>query len=257
MRIVQQRIEIDYKQVEDFFRARGENAAGLTATMYGDQDPTVAARRDEVEKARVLPLLGALAQGNVLEIGCGLGRWAPVIAASGGRYLGFDRSKELIEAARRLQGDCGGRASFEVLDACELHRAAPSLPGPFQVVLVTALLLYLNDADCENILRSIVLLAAEDALVYIREPVSLLEDRLTLVNHYSEELRAHYNAVYRTEREYREWFSTLLLPAGFVLAETDFIFDKQLHNRAETRHRFFALKRSAALTGALPREEPR
>jgi SAM-dependent methyltransferase len=61
---------------------------------------------------RRLPLEG----GEVLELGCGVGRWVPFFNRRGARYAGVDVSPEMVRRARERHPD----AAFEQLDGTRL-----------------------------------------------------------------------------------------------------------------------------------------
>ena len=67
-------------------------------------------------------LLAAAPGSNILEVGCGLGDDAAALAARvapGGRVVGIDGSRAMVDEARRRHGDTAG-LSFEVADANRL-----------------------------------------------------------------------------------------------------------------------------------------
>jgi hypothetical protein len=77
----------------------------------------------------------------------------------------------------------------------------------------------------------------------LREPTGI-DARLSLVDHYSDDLEAAYNSIYRTADELRAAFAEVLEPAGFRLSmERDLFEGGALNNRAETRQRLYVLDR--------------
>jgi hypothetical protein len=61
----------------------------------------------------------------------------------------------------------------------------------------------MNDFDALSLLKRIGAEIMKDGCsMYLRESVSVIEDRLTLKDFYSDELKAEYSAVYRTVPEY-------------------------------------------------------
>lgn len=225
--------EIDYPSVHAFFETRaGVNAGSLAATMY--QPEELAARRDKAEKAAILPLLAARAEDVVVDAGCGNGRWAAALAPAVARYVGFDFSQGLIEAARaRVPG-----AEFHRMTAQQF--AASGLPGdpPFSIAILSGIFTYLNEADAAALL---VRVATADC-IYVREPIAR-RVRLTLDRFWSDELGAAYSAVYRTADEYRALFGQVLAPAGFTIRHEGSPIGADLENRVETVQHFFVLRR--------------
>jgi SAM-dependent methyltransferase len=85
---------------------------------------------------------------RVLDVGCGDGAYAPLLAACGASpsgYLGIDVSHNMVSRAKILHGDTGfsfARASFLTSSLC----APPFEHGGFDTVLFHATLQYLPDA---------------------------------------------------------------------------------------------------------------
>jgi hypothetical protein len=123
----------------------------------------------------------------------------------------------------------------------------PGTPDLYQfkydLILISGLLIYLNDEDIENLLLEIIKLKKPFCKIYIREPISILNETFSLINHYSDELKTQYNAIYRTERELLSLLSPLY-DDGFQPIQSDWMYrDPELNNRTETRQKYFYFKR--------------
>lgn len=241
-------VTIDYGSTQAFFEARGQRhyANPLSATMYQDEQPELVAARDLAEKQRVSSLLSLEGIGKVFDIGCGIGRWGWFFAdyCPGLRYLGVDFSASLIEQAKRESEIRGfDKLNFQVMSATCLHSNALLLPGPFDLLLVSALLMYLNDEDCIKVLSDAAHLCAPGGAIYLREPIGL-EERFTLDRFYSDELSDEYSAIYRTVEELRGLLLRALQGTGLAIEQEDLLFPESLEKRAETRQYFFILRRA-------------
>ena len=64
-----------------------------------------------------------------------------------------------------------------------------------------------------------------------------MDSRLTLKDFYSDELETDYNAIYRTENEYREFFQKL----NCNEIHSSVVF-KELNKRSETQYMSFVMK---------------
>lgn len=237
-RVVDRVAPIDYDAIRRFFdgrAARSDELDPVSVILLQDGEDDLACRRDVAEVEQMLPLL--LDDGfadAVLDIGCGVGRWGAHLAGHIGSYLGIDFSPGLVDLANRLLGQVypDGSATALPLGAQELCDPAVVAAGPFDLVLLSGVLVYLNDDDCEWVLQALPDRCAPGARVYLREPMGI-EGRLTLCNHWSDELQSTYNAVYRTPDEYRELIAAHLEPQGFSVT-ADFPFAPELRNRVET-----------------------
>ena len=87
-----------------------------------------------------LEALGAI-NGEVLDIGCGLGDNAIFLASSGHSVTGLDGSTAAIDRARARAADAGQQVRFDVADATELA----GHDGAFDTVIDSALLHCLDD----------------------------------------------------------------------------------------------------------------
>jgi SAM-dependent methyltransferase len=235
--------DISYAATLEFFEARGRTAAPAapqTATMYQDQE--LARRRDACERDTVLPLLALRGDEGVLDIGCGYGRWAEVLAGRVGDYVGVDFSAELLKLGRARQLP---RCRFERLAAQDVGPDAFEAGASFDLFLCSGILIYLNDADVVKLARGIARLAAPRARVYLREPMAVAGGRLTLDRFPSAELQAEYSAIYRTPLQCHELFGGPLREAGFGCAVERSLYPPDLCNRQETEQQIQLWTRTA------------
>lgn len=241
---------IDPSHVSEFFAKRAEKAqqlGSLRAVIYQDKHPDLAERRDAAEKERLLPLLDLQKADRVLDIGCGTGRWTPLLSSHTAAYHGTDFSQGLVEIARK-EHENSANVRYSVLPSVSLSRDALNEPEGFDKIVVFGLLIYLNDEDVLETLDRIAHLARDTCTVLIREPVAI-DERLTIKEHFSDDLDQTYNAIYRTEDELRGYFDSTLAKAGFEVIESGFVFDEaSLNNRAETVQKWFKLHRTQNVT---------
>src|SRR3954451_9101653 len=234
---------LDYKKVRAFFErrsARIQELGLLKVTMY--QDERLARERDIHEKQLVLPSLGVSGQTRVLDIGCGVGRWADELAPRVAAYLGTDFCAAYVSAAQEKLDAAGlPRATHRVqhLAAQDVIAEALAIAPPFDLVIVAGLLTFLNDDDVRKVLAGIPALMNRRGVIYVREPVGL-ESRLTLQEDFSEELADYYHAVYRSVPEYEALFRDALGDYQAVRAEP--LFPVGLCNRKETAQHIFVLR---------------
>lgn len=239
---------LDYGLTRAFFDGRAARAGELhplSVTMYQDSRPDLVAARDRAEVDAIVPLLPSGPEVAVLDVGCGAGRWGRHLAGAVGTYLGIDFSAGLValaaEAVRPLYPP--GAAATQVLAATELAAERLVHPPPFDLVIVAGLFVYLNDDDVDQVVARIATLLAPGATVYVREPVSF-GDRLVLRDHWSEELRSAYHAVYRPAAEYRHVLAHRL--GGTFVRDGELA--PELRNRAETGQHAFVLRHPAGTT---------
>lgn len=245
-RIHGKKIAIDEKAIEAFFDSRAgkyDPEKPFVSMLYQDTKPELAETRDRYEKDIVLPMLAVCAQDRVLDIGCGIGRWADMLAGKVAHYHGTDVFDNLIEIARnRLDGHPG--ISFQTIPAQDIAPATLDVPSPYDLVMIAGVLHYMNDDVCLRTLSAAAATAGESARIFIRGPIAI-EDRLTLDRFWSEELGHEYSAIYRTHAEMLDMFRQTLVPHGFSVDVDGPLYPDALNNRAETRQHIFILTRDA------------
>lgn len=234
---------LDPKAVAGFFNDRASRFNSehpLTAVLYQDKNPELAEQRDTYEKQLALPLLDLKSAGRVLDVGCGIGRWAGLIQSEVDLYCGIDFSEGLIQIAK--QQCVASNVHFHVAAADEVACDAVMQYAPYNRILIAGLMIYLNDqqviALCEGIKKVMDL----NCLIYLREPLAL-EERLTLNQFWSEELAAAYSAIYRTESE----LQSLIYEAFGGLIKRKIRFhplytEDSLNNRSETKQFYTVLQ---------------
>ena len=227
--------EVDSEKIKKFFnnRAKKDEEALLVKTEFSDKENVEKRQKEESEL-----LLNKIDFENkkILEIGCGIGRWAEVFHDKCDSYLGIDYSEDLIEIAKENYNY--DNCHFQVLSASQLDTADLLVNAPFDIVIITGVLIYFNDDTIKKMIKDLNSLCASNKTIYIRETLSFLETRLTLKDFFSENLEADYNAIYRTDDEFLDFINGI---NGNITIETDEIFD-ELKNFTETGYKYFLIK---------------
>lgn len=243
-RIAGDRVALNRSEVADFFEQRARKftaATPLTAILYQDNQPEIAARRDALERERVLPLLALTGAERVLDVGCGIGRWGTAISERVATYHGIDASPSLIELARAY---CRrDNAFFHAAGVDDLTDQWLAAHGPFDRVICSGILIYLDDQQVASLLAALSRRLAPGAIVYVREPMGL-KGRLTLASEWSTELQARYSAIYRSPAEVTAALAAAFPPPRHEVGPTTLLFEQaDLNNRAETQQHFCIVKR--------------
>jgi len=242
-RIYNDKISLDKEEVRAFFERRGNSINPdhpLTSVLYQDQNPDLAHARDTFEKERVLPMLKLTTSARVLDVGCGIGRWADCLVGLVGHYHGIDFSTSLVAAARDRVG--AQSVTFQELSAESVSRERLSVASDFSHVIIAGVLLYLNDNEALRTLAAVADVCGGSALIYIREPIAV-GSRLTLKQFASSELQSNYNAIYRTEAEFLDMARQSLIKNGFHLTFSDDLYPHHLNNRPDTIQKLYIFER--------------
>lgn len=245
MRLKDIKTDIDYSETKKFFCKRAQKFKEdnpYSVTMYQDNNKELVEQRNLKEIQKLVPLLNLNRDTRVLDIACGIGRWADAVGDDVDSYCGLDFSEELIQIARKRNRK--ENCSFYVGGANEIGKVlSKNCCGEYDVILLIGILMYLNDSDLYSALDQIRNVCNSHAVICIREPISV-EERLTLKAFYSEELGDNYSAIYRTRAEFMDIFEKTLLAEDFVIKEENFLFEnEELNNRKETVQYYFIFER--------------
>lgn len=226
--------DINSDKVKNFFNNRANKDVESDLSIVLFQDKENSERRNREENNLVLEKID-LKDKKVLEIGCGIGRWAQFLQDKCSSYLGLDYSENLIEIAKKSNNyeNC----KFQVMSAFDIKIDELLINPPFDIILISQVLMYINDEDLAVLIGEINEVIADEKQLFITEPISCMESRLTLKDFYSDELEADYNAIYRTEGEYREFFQKL--NCNEINSYDIFM---ELNERAETQYKSFVMK---------------
>lgn len=243
MRLINKKENLNYNETKSFFEKRAkkynENNP-YSVTMYQDNNAELVKKRNKYETDKLLKLINLNEESKVLDVACGIGRWADAIGTGIERYLGVDFSEGLIDIANKRNKN--PKAKFIAGSSTELNNLLDK-DDSFSHILIIGLFVYLNDDDVAKVFEQAEKFCAEHATICIREPIGIT-DRLTLKEFYSEELKDNYNAIYRTDAEFKQIMKSTLLDKGFKIKQEGFLFDDDaLNNRKETSQYFYILER--------------
>lgn len=237
--------ELDPKAVADFFenRARRIDEVGpIKAVIYQDKQGDLAERRDRAEMERLLPLLNLNGRQSILDVGCGTGRWAERLAPLVRTYHGIDFSSGFIEYAKEKYSN-QGHCEFTQMPAESIGSLIPECKR-FDRILCAGVMIYMNEAQFLSLLKGMSCVAQNNCRILVREPVGI-DQRLTITEHFSEELEHTYSATYRTENELIGAFRETLGVNGFEILSSGNVHESSMNNRTDTVQRWFVLERSA------------
>lgn len=245
MRIKNKVENIDYNETRLFFKKRAEKFQEnnpYSVTMYQDNHAEIVKQRNKKEIEKLLPKLCIEKTSKVLDVACGIGRWADALPDDIVEYCGLDFSEELINIANKRNDK--SKFSYCVGSASEIEAVLKKNgKGLYNRILIMGLLIYLNDRDMISTLEQIQKVCEENTIICIREPIAI-EERLTLKDFFSEELEDNYNAIYRTREELLESINNIFISRGFEIKEQGLLFDDAaLNNRKETTQYYYILER--------------
>lgn len=233
-RLYGEKENINPDDVKDFFNKRANKDSEGLYSIVLFQDEENSKQRHEEEK-KIFHENIDVAGKKVLEIGCGVGRWVEGLHDKCDSYLGLDFSEELLEIAKKtyVYDNC----KFQLMSATDIKVDELLIQPPFDVIIFSGFLMYINDDDLNIIMDEVNQIGAEDKKIFAMEPTSCMETRLTLKDFYSDGLESDYSAIYRTENEYLEFFKKL----NCKEMRTGHLFDDLSHH-SETNYMFYIIE---------------
>lgn len=236
-RIYDKKVKINNVDVKSFWEKRA-SIKDLNSVLLGNQnDSKHSDLRNEKEFALLKNFLTNLKDLTVLDIGCGIGRWANNLKDKIKLYHGIDFSENFINNNKERFRDYKN-LNFMVMSASDMDLS--KLKSTYDLIIINGVLMYINDDKLSNIFRDIKTLSPH--YIYIQESTSILDDRLTLKNFYSAELDTQYNAIYRTKYDYEYYFKNVLI--NYEIKKTSLLLDKDTGAREETNAQYWFLERN-------------
>lgn len=205
-RLYGEKEDINSDKVKDFFNKRANKDVESDYSIVLFQDKENSEQRHEEEK-KIFHENIDVSGKKVLEIGCGIGRWVEALHDKCASYLGLDFSEDLLEIAEKTYDY--DNCKFQLMSATDIKVDELVIEPPFDVIIFSGFLMYINDDDINIIMDEVNQITAKDKKVFAMEPTSHMDSRLTLKDFYSEGLESDYSAIYRTESEYVEFFKKL------------------------------------------------
>lgn len=235
VRLYGEKENIDKENVKEFFDKRANKEVDSLMTITSFQEKENLDKR-QLEESEILLNNIDFTNKKVLEIGCGLGRWAEFFHDKCDTYLGIDYAENLIELANEnyKYDNC----HFQVMSALDINIDNLIIKPPFDVIFIAGVLIYLNDEDIPKLIDEINNITGEDKIIYIRETISVMDTRLTLKDFYSEDLEVDYNAIYRTQKELLDYFNSF---NNITNIKSEKIHEN-LNKHSETGYRYFILE---------------
>lgn len=227
--------DINKENVKEFFDKRASKKVDslMTITSFQDKDNL---NKRQIEESKILLDNIDFENKKILEIGCGLGRWAAFFHDKCESYLGIDYSKNLIELAKSNYNY--DNCYFQEMSALDINIDELINKPPFDIIFIAGVIMYLNDEDIPILIKEINNLTPKNKTIYIRESISVMNERLTLKDFYSEDLKVDYNAIYRTEQELLNYFENF---ENITTIKSEKIHET-LNKHEETGYRYFILE---------------
>lgn len=229
-RVYSEKVDISEENIKEFYNKRVKDflagkKSSNTTVLLGDNNPEYAEKWNDFEKKKILPSLSLDKNKKVLDIGCGVGRWAESVVPLCGEYVGVDFSEEMVKVTTK-RFEKNNNTLFKRAAFIELFDDIEITGKKYDAVIIAGVSMLINDEVLKICYEKLPFLLNSGAIVYIEESVGVGK-RLTLNGVWSENLNTTYEAIYRTREEYRSLLAPMLAKAN-VLADDYFnVLDKK------------------------------
>ena len=237
-RIYADKIEIDNNSTKEFWENRANNINNLQTVLLGSDKTGIEQNtRNEHEKLIVESVVKQIHNPRILDIGCGIGRWAENLINQFDSYTGVDFSEGFINFASEKFANY---SNIKFYNNSILNLDKEILDSKFNFIICTGVLMYVNDTNLSKFFKTLKQMTNTCNIqnIYIQESISIMDNRLTLNQFESKDLKTNYNAIYRTKQEYEEYFKT----NKFDIIKTDLLLDNKSGAREETNAQYWILK---------------
>lgn len=187
--------KLDYNAVQQYFESTDHESAASASYMAHDHNlpEDVVRYRLRKEVATIGDWLDSIgATGTVLDVGCGAGAWTEIFAQRFSSIVGIEQSVSMLAAAQK---SAGAYPNVTLLNQ-DVRAELPK--GPFDLIFLGGLCMYLKDDDAVSLLRSLAERLTPGGCLILRE-TTVPTGELTA--------SGEYQAIYRSVELYRQLFA--------------------------------------------------
>lgn len=233
-RVIEYKCEIDENSVSSFWQNRVKKGDTLKTCLLNETlTNNIINQRNNKEKNILLSYINQ--PQTILDIGCGIGRWAGNLEQCIKFYTGIDYTIGFIDIAKSKYN----KSNYQFLSMSAENIDKTKLLNSYELTIITGVMMYINDKSIPKLLETINNLTQN--IIYIQESVCTNGYCLTLNKHFSEALDDNYSAIYRQPSEYELFFKKYLI--DFEIVEADKLLDETMQTNAETNAVYWIMKR--------------
>ena len=209
------------------------------SNLSNNEDFSKEKNNNEMKKIKELLYKSNRTYNSCIEIGAGTCQWTYLLSKISKKVLATDTCKGMLDIGKEyiLKKKAKNKIDFYYGDICEKKNP---LNTPYDLVFISGLILYLSQNQFSKLIKFISINTKPFSSLILREPVGINKEYV-LNNVYSEELKANYSALYRTEENIIDPFKL----NNFTIETNEWLHpDNSKFNKwAETRLKLISLRR--------------
>jgi len=173
----------------------------------------------------------------LIDLGAGIGQWSFRFAPYVKCVYAVEYIEKFIDIAKKTAND-QKLFNIEFIQCVAEDYILLSIASK---VFISGLLHYLDDERYTKLLNNLINYTDNSSLVFLREPISVLENEYEIDGKYSESLESEYSTIYRTLKQH----TTMFQNAGYELQESAPFFrdNSPLNKHKETRLFYLIFKK--------------
>ncbi len=156
---------------------------------------------DRTESRHVFSVIRVRPEDEVLDLGCGTGRWAFAFAEKCRYVLGVDFSKTMIRRAQQIAEERGVKNVEFAVESVQMFQPQKR----FDIIIISGVLVYFDDSELESLIQNVRQSLKPGGRIISRETVAI-HKRIDVRGEYNEKIGDYYSATYRTADEYHRLF---------------------------------------------------
>jgi len=235
--------KINEEKVKDFWNRRArkdsEKAELTNLGLNSLEEDALRELKIQLEQEKIFSYANLNKDMNVLDLGSGTGQWLCQFAPKVNKIVAVDYSSEMIRQAK-IKAKKKGIDNVIFYESPIQNYTNSESNFRYDLIFISGVLIYLNDEDLEKLVKNIKLYSKKGTNLVLRDGTGIL-GRYCINDKYSEDLKAHYSAIYRTREEYIHAFEK----GGFSLIKDEYMFpeDSKLNKFPETRLHLYKFKK--------------
>ena len=228
--------EVDTRYMREFWEKRADAHVLNEGLTNLEEDMELLRLKMQKEQPKMYSYVNPNKNLVMLDLGSGYGTWAFNFAKDVKLVHAVDYIKKMVELGRK-------RAKNEKIKNIKFFASSvQDFSGilKYDLILLSGICLYLNDADIRQMLRKMRDYTKLGTILVLRDSTGLKE-RYVIEKEYSERLQTMYSATYRTKEEYVSMFAK----AGFELLQDEDMFEEgsPLNKFKESRLRIYKFEK--------------